>query len=255
MKKRFFIVYRFSTLIIPILCISAGNLHNNSVNMLLKLPEPKIIREAKKSLASDPEISKNLNKLHSKDASGVGKKLLKNGFKKLLPKVSGFVGLYGGYVDYSGKNGTLSFPLLHNEPKIYLAITNKLDMLNVFGETIANRVIAKNASAELYLFERKENGDKTLYWKVSKQKVPRNRKINAISVVLLTKPKNIVVPTGDFITTDNINLVSPSIYVVGNLDQAKTLLNFMNMRKYFEQIDWKKKIEKDTVVQKLMQNL
>ena len=255
MKKRLFLVYRFSTLILPILCISIGNSYNNSVNILLRLPEPKIILEAKKELTLDPETSQKLAKLHTKDPSGVGKKLLKNGFKKLLPKLGGFVALYGGYADYSNNDGVVSFPLLHNEPKIYLAITNKLNILNVFGETIAHRSFEKDASSELYLFERKENGDKTLYWEVSKQDIPENRKINPIAVVLLTKPKNIVVPTGDFMTTDNINLVAPSIYVVGNLDNAKTLLNFMDMRKYFEQIDWQKKIEEDTNVQRLMKNL
>ena len=71
----------------------------------------------------------------------------------------------------------------------------------------------------------------------------------------MTKPKNIVVPTGDFMAEENLNFVLPSIYVVGNIDLAKTLFNFMDMRRYFEQIEYGKKIEKDTVVQTFMQNL
>ena len=207
------------------------------------------------------KVEKELSKLDKKNPAQIGKKLLKNGFRQFLPKISGFPALYGGYVDYSDNDGSLQFPLLHSKSKVYLVITPEIELFTIDGNTISHRKFVADKPAEIYLFERKDEAldkdkkEKTLYWKVSKVEKPADNSISPKSIVILTKPKNLFVPTGDFITEQNANLILPSVYVVGDGTNIKALLNFLDIRRFFEQIDRQYKLEKDKTVKKIMKNI
>ena len=55
---------------------------------------------------------------------------LKSEYKKLLtPKLSGFVSIYGGYLDISNKNGIIQFPLRQSSKKMYVAFTEKIKLI------------------------------------------------------------------------------------------------------------------------------
>lgn len=239
------LVYRFLKFLIPITFIIFQIARGGSINLMLR-PAPRITQE---------KVRLNLMKLDKKSPAQIGKKLFKNGFKQFLPQLGGFATLYGGYVDYSDTDGTISFPMLQSEQKIYLVITPNIELFYISGKTISHRIFLTNVPAEIYLFERKENSDKTLYWKVSKTKKPADNSVDPLSIVLLTKPKNIYVPTGDFITTKNSNIVLPNVYVVGNMTSVNAILNFLDIRRFFEQIDKKDKPEKETIIQKMIQNI
>jgi len=254
MKIRRSIVYRFFVVLVLLVGATDQNACASSLTLSLKPAPPEAIRSVRKEFRSLDENIQKLNKLSQKDSVDIGKKLLKNGFNKLLPLVSGFPALYGGYVDYSDQDGTINFPLLHEKPKAYVLITPAINVISVYGETISYRTIKKNVPAKLYRFERRENGNKTPYWQVTGKDLPKNGKINPITIVLLSKVKNIVIPTGDFITIDNPNLALPNIYVVGNIDNTKSLLNFLDIRKYFEQIEQEEKSDKQ-IIQTIMTNL
>jgi hypothetical protein len=168
---------------------------------------------------------------------------LTTNFDELFPKLNGIPSLYGGYVDYSDHDGTIEFPLLHREPKIYLVITDDIELVTVLGNTVSHKNFVKSASTRIYLFERKKNNT-TFYWRVTEEKIPPHNRISPLSIVLLTKPRNIVVPTGDFISVQSPNLVFPDVYLVGNTNNVHSLNNFLDIRRYFEQIEVEQKVTK-----------
>ncbi|MCK4517538.1 hypothetical protein KAT92_02095 [Candidatus Babeliales bacterium] len=253
-NARYSLVYRFFGLLVLLVIATQQNAYTSSITLSLKPAPPEAIRAVKKEYPSLNKNVQKLEKLSKKDSVDIGRKLLKNGFSRLLPKISGFAALYGGYVDYSDQDGTINFPLLHEKPKAYVLITPAIDVIGVYGETISHKSLKEKTPAKLYRFERKEDKNKISYWRVTKKELPKNGKINPIAIVLLSKVKNIVIPTGDFIATDNPNLSLPNIYVVGNIDNTKSLLNFLDMRKYFEQIELEEKSDKQ-IVQTIITNL
>ena len=206
-----------------------------------------------------------INKIDKKTPGEVSQKLLKNEYKKYLsPKLGGFLALYGGYVDYSNIDGQVSFPLRHDQSKMYLVITPKIELIKVKGNTISHKEFdpEEKKNTQVYLFEKKEDKDKKFYWQVSKQEtseetfnVTEEKIINPLSVVLLTKPKNIFVATGDFMSNDNKQLVLPTnIYVLSNNQNSKILLNFMNIKNYFEPIEIEDKKVSDVLFEKIITN-
>jgi hypothetical protein len=217
----------------------------SSINLYLK-PAPFNVQE---------QVKKDYTaKLGKRGPTELGRKIFKNNFRALLPKISGFIALYGGYVDYSNTDGNITFPLIHKEPIVYIVITPKINAVRLHGNTIAYEGFAKDAKSKIYKVERKQEGKPaTFYWQVAEEKRPEHNQIDPFSIVLLTKPKNIVVPTGDFIAEQNVNLIIPSVYVVGNIDHAKTLFDFLDIRRFFEQIN-EKTLAKDKVVRKIMEN-
>jgi hypothetical protein len=236
-------------------CIVPNLLYPSSINILLKPAPIYIVESVKSKLATEGVIQKKIGQLGTRSPVKVGKNLLKNGFEKFLPKLSGFIALYGGYVDYSDVDGTITFPLLHKKPKVRLVITPDIKLVNLYGNTIAYEALPEKTIAKSYTIERKMDKQKILFWQVTESKVKKHDRINPTSVVILTKPKNLVVTLGDFLATSDANLTIPGIYVVGNIDQEKILLNFLDIRRYFEQINVAEKVVSDKKTQRLIKNL
>lgn len=247
------IVYRLFSILAS--CIVSSLLYPSSINILLKPAPVYIIESVKSQLATENIVNTKINKLGARTPIKVGKKLLRNGFDKFFPKLSGFIALYGGYVDYSDVDGTITFPLLHKKPKLHLIITSDMRLVNLYGNTIAYEGITEKTPIKSYTIERKIDKEKIPFWQITESKAKKHDRINPISVVILTKPKNLVVPMGDFLATADANLTIPSIYVVGNIDQEKILLNFLDIRRYFEQINVSEKTISDKKTQRLIKNL
>lgn len=210
------LVYRFFL----ILALSIGiNLQANSIHLPLKMAPFSVQQDVGQQIAAGKDLP--------------------------LPKLSGFIALYGGFVSYSGRDGSIEFPVLQKDPKLYLVITPEIDLVTVYGKTVSHSNFAKGVDAKIYLFERKQNAAKNvLYWQVSEVPKPADNRISPISIILLTNPKNIVVPKGDFIAQKNANLVLPEIYVVGDTNNTKTALDFLDIKHFFEPIEQEEKEEK-----------
>lgn len=216
-----------------------------------------IKKENKKSKEIFNAIEK-IKKLDEKTPAQISKKLLKNEYKKFLhPTLGGFLAIYGGYIDYSDLNGQISFPLRHTKSKLYLIITPNIKLIKVKGNTISHKELDKSEkeNTQIYLFEKKEDKNNQFYWHVSKQETTNDKIINPLSVVILTKPKNLYVSTGDFISNDNKQLILPkNIYVINNNQNSKILLNFMNIKNFFEPIEIEDKKISDILFQKMITN-
>jgi len=219
----------------------------SSINLFLK-PAPSAIQK---------EVNQELEKtklLNTKSASKIGKKILKNGFQQFFPTPAGFIALYGGYVDYSDPDGNITFPLLHKTKKIYLVITPEITLTPIHGQTFSHKNIIPGKPIKRYLFQQKVDRKKIPFWQVTEQDRPENNVISPLSIVLLTKPENIVVPTGDFMATKQLNLILPHVYAVGNSANEANLLNFLDIRRYFEQIEREEKIATEKIKQSVITN-
>lgn len=248
------IVYRFFTVLVLLIAGWSSQAIASSINLFLKPAPPVVQHLVRQALVDEGLINEKLERLHTKSASKIGRKMLKNGFKRLLPTPAGFIALYGGYVDYSDPDGNITFPLLHKKKMLYLVITPAITLTPIHGHTFSHKNVISGAPIARYLFERKKSKKKTIFWRVTEERMPTHNRLNPLSIVLLTKPKNIVVPTGDAITSKHINLILPSLYVVGNMDNERILLNFLDIRKYFEQITREHKRVTDKVEQRLIMN-
>lgn len=270
MDNRTHAVYRFFAIMALVSCFCFDIASASAIHLTLRPAPPKV----KKAISAELATQK-LEKLANKSPDRMEHKLRKNGFKHLFPKVSGFIGLYGGYVDYSDNDGTISFPLLHKEQKIYIVITPQIAVETIYQNTISHLKFLPDMPTEIYKLEKlseqteqtaseqtasdaaeKPQGEgegKTYYWNVSLVPKKEHDKISSIALILLTKPKNLVVPTGDFMTTEATNFVLPSVYVVGNVQNPQRTMEFLDIRKYFEQIELKQKVD-DTGEQSLIKN-
>jgi len=221
-------------------------------------------------------------------------KNLKNAIRsQLIQKLSGFLAIYSGYMDYSDAQGLIFFPLRHANPKLYVAITPDINLIKVKGETMSHRefIMDANNPVKLYSCERKQEeikkpgqqaqpgttpppqipGIPTLpglpgapgavppvakrfYWEIQEIAPPADKKINPLTIVLLTKPSNIYVPVGNFLAADSPHLVLPDFYVTGKVDNEEILLKAIDYGNYFEKINTEEK-KSDTSMQKMISNI
>ena len=159
--------------------------------------------------------------------------------KDAVLQQSGFLALYGGYSDYSDDDGRIAFPLRHTTPKIYLVITPKIGLETIKGNTVSHPTLTLEGSSpvKMYVFEKKQDNHKNYFWHVEEQPLPPDRKINPISMVILTNPANIYVPLGDFMASDSPQMTLPSLYVVGLQGNERAVLAALDMMYNFEPVD------------------
>ncbi|PCI74099.1 hypothetical protein COB28_01920 [Candidatus Dependentiae bacterium] len=191
-------------------------------------------------------------KIENMAAHKLAQKLFKRNIKRgYYPTLSGFPALYAGYIDYSDNHGMIQFPLRHTSHRVFIAVSSKIDLQTLNDKTITalafpsqktaeeNQKPIKKVKAEYFVLERKKLKNSTLFWNVQQIDLPKTDQMKKISIVLLTSPKNIVIPTGDFFIdpSQQQHYVLPPIYVMGNLNQAKTTIAAASILPFFETID------------------
>ncbi len=218
------------------------------------------------------EPNKAEKKMTTMSIDKVAKKIFKQGLiKGMLPSLSGFPALYAGYIDYSNKDGTLQFPLRHTSHRVFIAITPEIEVEALIDNTIqalffpasimpdAKQAVEKpffSNKAEYYALERKILNNGSMFWNIQQIPLPQNRQLKKISIILLTHPKNIVIPTGDFFIdpSQSQHYVMPKCYVVGNINQVETIIAATPILQYFEPINQTTIITPGTVTQSIINN-
>ncbi len=251
------IVYRFFLFLLALLFFNFHVMFCSSINLFLRPAPPKAIKNLDNSNKATliVKAQKKIEKLDKKPPEYLEQKLLKNGFKKFLPKTSGFISLYGGYVDYSDLNGEISFPLLHKKSKTYIIVTSEIELVNIHGNTFSHKNLIEKSPAKIYQLEKiKDKEQNITYWDITEIESTDKKRISQIALVILTKPKNIFFPTGKFITADNPNLTLPNVYVVGSMEISKSLINFLDIRKFFEQVEEEVEVKDKKFTRKIIKN-
>lgn len=194
------------------------------------------------------------NKWSVKPASKLARKIMKgNLLKNKTVAFSDFLATYAGYVTYANQRGLIAFPLRHKPAtKLYLLISKDYTLTRVKGHTIAHATmdLAVDPAAHLYLLEQKEDKNKNLFWNVQAKELPKNKQLSSLTLTLHTKPKNIVVLTGDFLTEKSSHVIVPqNIYVLSNDENVRILLKSLDLAHYWEHISYTEELKKELGLQ------
>lgn len=230
---------------------------DNRIIVLIKHAPGNVLQAAEQE-ANQMNLADKIAAMEIHAPSAVSQKMVKYALRaSLRPNLGGIVAIYGGYMDISDRDGLISFPLRHITPKLYLAITPRIELINIKGNTFAHREYATDDQnpTNIYSFELKQDAKKYTYWDVQEEQVPQDKKINPITLVLLANPKNMYVPLGQFMTTPNVQLILPDIYITGQANNEQALLTALDIRRYFEPITIEQKKAGEMVLQKMITNL
>ncbi len=246
-------------LIVVIWTISAPLIADNRIIIYFKHAPEAVLQDAEleaKSTGLAEKIIKNIDTLTPGQNT---QKVARNTLRSFIqPPLSGIFAHYGGYSDISNPDGLISFPLRHTVQKLYIAITPQINLFTVRDNTFSHReyIIDANNQTKLYLFQLKENEKKQWYWEVTEEKLPDDKRINNLTVVILTDPKNIYVPTGKFLASQNVQLIIPDIYLIGRSSNEEVLLrHLIDQDRYFESITTEEKKASDFAIQSMITNL
>lgn len=188
----------------------------------------------------------------------IDKLAIKGEFKKILtPKLSGFTAIYSGYLDISNRDGLIQFPLRQVADKIYVAFTDKINLIKVKNNTFSHREFADPGKypTKLYLYEKMEDEKKNMFWRVQEVQLPADNKISPLTIVIFTNPSNVFVKTGDFICARGRHMILPSIYVIDTYNQALGALNILKLKRFFEPINLEDKPATEKSTQAITTNV
>ncbi|MCB9493607.1 MAG: hypothetical protein H6679_05010 [Epsilonproteobacteria bacterium] len=228
--------------------------------MYLEPPPADVLAAVAQNVKDDEKLKADFDMLEKQTPAEVSKTMVKNGLRsRLLPKVSGFIALYGGYVDYSDTDGQITFPLRHDISRLYVALTPRIELVRVQGHTVshAQYVDSNNNPTELYQLDVETDENKQQrWWKVQQVHLPENKQISPITVTILTDPKNLYIEQGNFfIENETKQLILPRIFVVGNVQTEAQILASLDITRYFEQITRKKQKSGETIIQDNINNI
>lgn len=169
------------------------------------------------------------NKLHRPG------KIISNHTKRIIPpKLSGIFATYGGFLTTSNLDGEISFPLKHENPGVYVLVTEKITPIVMSANTLHHWELIEDTPSKFYLFERRyDPTTQVYYWDVSAQPLPKNNIIPLETMVLFANPKYVFIPLGITPVAPDPNLLLPDIYIKNGLNIALDSLYVLNLSHYF----------------------
>lgn len=176
------------------------------------------------------ESTQFINKLHKPG------KLAKNQLKKhtRFAPTAGIFCSYGGFMDISNRAGQVIFPRKHEEPSLNIVIANRIYPILMAANTIHHWEIMPNTPSAHYSIQQEQDPETNLwYWSVEKAEAPQNNIVPAKSILIFAKPKNFFVPEGITPTTNNANLVLPTVYSKKSMDIVSNALFALAIRQFF----------------------
>ena len=241
--------------LISLLITNINLFADNRIIVYLRHAPADILRAVEQE-AKNMGLAQKIEQMDTQPPGMGSQKMVKYALRShMQPELSGFVAVYAGYMDISNPDGLIAFPLRHATPKIYLAISSGIQLATIKGETFSHREFVLNQPTQVYEFELKKDEKQHSFWDVKEVPAPADKKVNPLSVVILTNPQNIFLPQGQFLSTENVQLILPDIYVIGRANNEAALLHSLDLRRYFEPIVDEEKKSGDTNIQKMLTNI
>lgn len=208
---------------------------------------------------ADIKLLEKIEKIVNSTPSKYSKRTFKNGLKSYqAPSLSGILVTYAGYMDYSKPNGEISFPLRHTPAtKLYILISTNVTLVPVRSNTFGFEEITSQdpKDAIMYVFNKNKDKKGNLYWGVKKTSLPANNQLSPITMIIHTKPENMFVQEGDFLSEQSLHVILPNnVYLLSNYNNLKTLIKFLDDARYYEQITRKEDSPKDTIIESIIEN-
>jgi hypothetical protein len=156
---------------------------------------------------------------------------------KTLVEVGHFQGViasYMGYITVSDFSGQIIFPRMHQAPELNLLITPMVEPVMMLGATVHHLALLNALPAQMYRISRKQDAETEIYyWDIQLVELPASKRIALDTIILFTKPDNIIVPTGITITDDSPMLKLPDMYATKELNVAMEALRVLKIRHFF----------------------
>jgi hypothetical protein len=158
--------------------------------------------------------------------------------------ISGLLVTYGGYITSSNYNGQVILPRKHQKPVVTILVTAEMIPVSLFENTILHWNLIPGVPASMYSCAQKYD-DKTekYYWETQEVPLPEDNRIPLAAIVIVAKPKNIVVTIGDVPTKETANFVLPDIYVKKGINIVKNSSYMLTVRHLFKPIAIEEKAE------------
>lgn len=175
-----------------------------------------------------------------------------------ITNLSGFLAFYNGYMEFSSKQGIISFPIYGHDVitsrEVKLLITPQIMLTPEAENTKQEMCIPKDEeNAQCFLFKKFRNKQKVYYWKVSSEPLPADRIIDASTVVIISKPQNFYVEQERFFSPKSQHVIfPPNVFVVGYVDQVKDILRSLDIARFFEPVQFLQTIPNDQLIQKIV---
>jgi len=158
--------------------------------------------------------------------------------------IFGILVLYAGYIATSDYNGEIILPRKHQKPLVTIIVTPELLPVTLFENTVDHWELVPGVPAAMYSYEQKYNGDtEQYYWESKEISTPVNYKIPLESIIIVAKPKNIVIPSGIMPTRETANLVLPPLYITKGINIVANNVYMLTLRHLFKPVDLKNKRE------------
>lgn len=155
--------------------------------------------------------------------------------KAAFPDIkTGVLVTYQGYLVATSLLGQITLPRMTQQPSLKVLVTEKIDPIMMIGNTVHHWEIVPNVSAQMYSLEREEDPEtKLAYWRYKEISLPENRIIPLNTIVILAKPKNIVIPNGITVSTNDQQWILPNIYVKKTMNSVEPALAALRVRQFF----------------------
>lgn len=149
--------------------------------------------------------------------------------------VAGMWATYAGYLNASDPfGGKIVFPRKQKNPVFDIVVTQKVEPVVLGARTVHHWQLFPNTPAKAYKIERMKDEDTGLYyWQTSKEELPAGGIVPLRSVLIFANPKDVYIPVGATLTTDNNQLVLPDIYITSKADPAKQTIGVMMIKHFF----------------------
>jgi len=183
--------------------------------------------------------------------------------------VPGITAIYLGYITTSNKNGQISFPRKQQNDQMYVLITPQiLPTFMIAPSLIYDLAIDPSQPVEMYEINRKKDKKLNTYYfdVINIKKAIKNKNtdkktmqkyINILTsktgiplntIILLTDPANINIPTGISLNHYSPNLILPTFTMHHEIDTTENSLYTLSIKQYFEQINIESKNDSPRVM-------
>lgn len=161
------------------------------------------------------------------------------------PTYEGIFSTYAGFLSCSDYNGSTVFPRKQAKNYLYIIITEEIMPIIIMGNTVHHWELVPNSPIAIFKMElKKEAGENIYFWHTTKEELP-DKIIPLESIVIFSKPNNIIVNTGISVAETIHNFILPSLYVAKEINIIKTSLYSINLRYLFSNVpSYTKKIPK-----------
>jgi len=183
-----------------------------------------------------PDHEKMINKL--KKPGKIAKNTLNN-IMEHAP-IAGIYVTYSGYMTISSITGEIQFPRKNRDNSATILVTTHIEPIPLFENTIQNWTIMPHVPAQMYSLEIVYDPTMKEYvWKTQKIDLPEDNQIPLTTIIIIAKPKNIIIPSEKTKTLITANLMLPPLYVKKGMNIMSQGINTLTIRHLFRPIQEK----------------